>query len=245
MNPNSARAFKRILQADIDSGAVADHTAMFSRITERGFEVRRNGEDYVSFKDSDGLKARVYFSFENPTATRRNSLSMERRKQRHRHAVGCYVYALVAISSSSVAFYVGQTIRLDRRMRDHLRTAASDRSSGKLFEYACEHGCDVRVAILEVVPKAAIDMHDFRLSALIESSWFLRAENAGMELPGSETWGLRAKEAKNATAPWPLDEIVARAIPVRLVAETDVDPADYAISGYDAAMMSSGAESKS
>lgn len=182
------------------------------------------------------MKARVYFSFQNPLATRKKSLSLERRKQRLREAVGCYIYALVAEHGSEVACYIGQTIRLDRRMRDHLRTAGTERSSGKLFDYAHLHGCDVKVVVLDVVPKTVVEKHDFSSAALAEAEWCSRAENAGMHLPGIDTWRAKDRSARPDLSPWPLDEILPRSVPIQLVAEKDIDPSDYAISGFDHAL---------
>lgn len=38
------------------------------------------------------------------------------------------------------------------------------------------------------------------------------------------------------TSPWPLHEILLKAVPIELVAGADLDPADYAIDGFDHAL---------
>jgi predicted GIY-YIG superfamily endonuclease len=144
-----------------------------------------------------------------------------------------WVYALTTCShdGSKHACYIGKTVNLPRRMREHLMVRNGERARGsyELFQWACAENVEVRVTVLSVMAM------DWRQSFDLEGYWLKLAQQAGYETPGSDRWGKLPMPLELAGQPgaWPLERVVLGALKLEHVAERNSPPtALYNFSEY-------------
>lgn len=118
-----------------------------------------------------------------------------------------WIYALIAHDGDSTACYVGQSINLSRRMREHLKRRYDGVCSSEVFEWADEHDVPVRVVILAYAENA-FD------AACLEASWLRGAQAAGLHTPGVERWGVFPAKVEQSVVQVGWSEIVFDELPI-------------------------------
>ncbi len=223
---------KKLIQGKIDSGEISNYSELSELVESLNLEITRNGPNYLGLKPETGKRFRVRFSFPNPT---RKGSPIKLRIQDSksdtkfcRSETGCWIYALLAYNKSRTkkACYIGQTVNLRRRFREHYKNSRIGRGSYYLFEWAKLEGAEVRGAVLSWTNE------DQRTSTQMEGHWLQLAIRSGFEAPGLENWGQLPSELSQKWGPetWqekeidslsmPLFEIVdSGSLPVMLIGE--------------------------
>ena len=140
-----AREAKVSLQDAIDSGQIVSIGQLLERATAEKLEVTRNGRDYLGLRGSDGRRFRVHFGFANDSRTHRPTSTPPQPEPKAvcnvRRSEGYWIYALTAHSPDGKrkACYIGQTVNLKRRFREHLRRNRPGHAS--FFESAASLAC--------------------------------------------------------------------------------------------------------
>lgn len=253
-SPLPTASLKKIeLQNQIDSGVITCHASLKHLIAAYGFEITRNGSNYVGLKDKNGGRGRVYFEFSNPTSkgggsARRSPIYQSssvvvgtnnkcdarkmKRDARLAASPGGTIYALIATTAEGCACYIGQTMNFTNRMSAHVRRSGGDRASGPLFAHSRHHGCDVKVIVLEIVPKLEGGIHDFDHYHKAEASWFQAAVDAGCQVPGSQGWANFGDSRFTFRYVWPADEIEKKARPITEVIEERIGACDLVVTPW-------------
>lgn len=203
---------KTVLQQAIDTGEIADIRQLLDRVRMHRLEITRNGRDYLGLRGDDGKRFRVHFSFENHTrAPRRSRCAVaEVGSAAPTPLLPIWVYALTAFSQdgSKRACYIGKTVNLPRRMREHImvRNGERDRGSYELFEWARAEKVEVRVTVLSVM------VLGWRHSFELEGYWLKLAQQAG------------ALELAGQPGTWPWERVVLSVLTLEHVAEGNSPP---------------------
>ena len=213
----TARALSTCMQRAVDLGEVRSMAELLVHVAERGLQVVRSVDGCVTLKAGrTRFRLRHHFN-DGPKAARPQfAASMDRR---------IWVYALTAFSRDGTkrACYIGKTVDLSRRMREHRKVLHSRRvrSSYELFSWASAEDVEVRVTVL-----AVMDVDWFQ-SPLLEGYWLKLAQEAGYETPGSDRWGRLPKPVDLEGQPfsWPWERVALAALALEEMAEKSIPPA--------------------
>ena len=138
--------------------------------------------------------------------------------------LGYWIYALTAHSHDGErkACYIGQTVNLKRRFREHLRRNRPGRSSYALFEWADQEQVEVRATVLTWVDG------DQSYASRLEGYWLKLAVEAGYAAPDEHNWGRLPQPSSPAGQPthWPASEVLAAAQPLRELVERGITPVE-------------------
>lgn len=222
----SKLSLKTVLQQALDTGEIADIRQLLDQVRVHGLEITRNGRDYLGLRGDEGKRFRVRFSFENHARAPRPARPAVReiRSASSTRLQHIWVYALTAFShdGSKRACYIGKTVNLPRRMREHIMVRNGERARGsyELFKWACVENVEVRVTVLSMM-----DL-DWRHSFDLEGYWLKLAQQAGYETPGSDRWGKLPMPLGLAGQPsaWPWERVVLGALTLEQVAEGNSAP---------------------
>ncbi len=211
-----AAALKLSLQRAIDLDQITSREQLLSLAAAHGLTVTRNGKDYAGFRCESGKRLRVHFNFDDqpaPKPTVRNSTKSK--------LGGTWIYALTAesLDGKRRACYVGQTVNLRRRFKDHFLRPRSGYSSAGLVEWAASEKVDIRVTVLSWVS----GNHSVR--ARFEGYWIRLACQAGFETPDIHRWGNLPASDNPTGQPtsWPTADIVAASIPLAVAANDKLE----------------------
>jgi len=207
-----ARALKRSLQAAIDSGEITSKEHLLSLASGYGLTITRNGKDYAGFRSESGKRLRVHFNYGDHPPRK-----PKERKSRKSMLGGTWIYALIAHSQDGArkACYIGQTVNLRRRFKDHFMRPRFGYSSFALVEWAALEKVDIRVTVLSwIVGNQAIRTR-------FEGYWIRLATQAGFETPDIHRWGNLPTSDNPIGQPknWPTEDIVAASIPLAIAAK--------------------------
>ncbi len=230
-------------QKQIDAGVITTHETLHRLITACGFQITRNGANYLGFLDQNGARARVHFDFANHTSkggksVRRMTVDRpartfadkhERRRARLAASPGGIIYALVTTTPDGPACYVGQTMNFKNRMSSHLRRSTGERGSGHLFALARAHDAEVNVVVLQIIPKLEDGRHDFDFYHEAEASWFQTAVEANYQVPGSAGWANFGKACFKYRYTWPAPEIERKGVPIEKVVADMIEAITLAV----------------
>lgn len=127
---------KTRLQADISSGEINTKQKLLERAALLDLKVTRNGRDYVGLLGPDGKRFRVRFCFSDNTQSVSPEYPADTDAAASIRPLGYWIYALTAHSPDGKrkACYIGQTVNLKRRFREHLRRNRPGHASFALFE---------------------------------------------------------------------------------------------------------------
>ena len=197
---------KTRLQADISSGEINTKQKLLERAALLDLKVTRNGRDYVGLLGPDGKRFRVRFCFSDNT----QSVSPE--------------YPLTAHSRDGErkACYIGQTVNLKRRFREHLRRNRPGHASFALFEWAAHEQAEVRATVLSWVDG------DQSYASRFEGYWLKLAVEAGFVAPDAHNWGRLPQPSNPVGQPprWPASEVLAASIPLPELVEHGLTPVE-------------------
>jgi hypothetical protein len=149
--PMNRLPLKIVLQGAIDSGQIANMHQLLEQVRMHGLEITRNGRDYLGVRGADGKRFRVHFSFDNhtratapaprgvaeawPVAPSTGGLTplAGQTSSARIFLQQIWVYALTASSrdGNKRACYVGKTVNLPRRMREHIRVRTGKRPADR------------------------------------------------------------------------------------------------------------------
>jgi len=205
----AVKSKKISLQSAIDAGQTLSRRQLLERVASEGLEVTRNGSNYLGLRDADGHRFRVRFAFADDAGLS-NSVSQPNSSfelipnvsEARRH----WIYALTAYSNDGLrkACYIGQTVNLRRRFREHLRRRhQSGRSSFALFEWATREKVEVSAIILaEIVVSQGQALQ-------YEGYWVKLALEAGFIMPDIHLWGCLPRPSRLPGQPefWPALEV--------------------------------------
>lgn len=220
---------KSSLQNAIDYGQINSMRELLDWVARAKFEVTRNGANYLGLRGSDGRRFRVRFDFVNET--RKPKLRWKPLPENEASSdepgsikkTRCYwIYALTAhsIDGERKACYIGQTVNLKRRFRDHLNRHRPGRSSYALFEWAAHEQVTVHAVVL------SRGYCDQSYSCKLEGYWLKLAVEAGFMTPDAHKWGrLPVLEyALGQPNQWPVAAVSTASIPLLEVVERGIWP---------------------
>lgn len=211
-----ARLLKTTLQTSVDSGQITSKDQLLSVATEHRLTVTRAGKDYFGFCSESGKRIRIYFSFWSKSPRK-----PKERKSRKSMLGGTWIYTLTAQSQDGMrrACYVGQTVNLRKRFKDHYMRPRPGRSSHALVEWAAFEKVDIRVTVLSWIAG------DQSIRLRFEGYWISLATQAGFETPDVHRWGNLPIPDDPVGQPktWPHKEIAAASIPLSIAAKEKVD----------------------
>ncbi|WP_238418391.1 GIY-YIG nuclease family protein [Pseudomonas cannabina] len=207
-----ARALKRTLQTAIDSGEITSKESLLSRAAEYRLTVTRNGKDYAGFRCESGKRLRVHFNYGD-----HHPRKPKEPKPRRPPLSGTWIYALTAYSSDGdrKACYIGQSVNLRKRFKDHVACRRAGYSSSALIVWAAVQSVEIRVTVLSWV------VGDQWVRTSFEGYWIRLAILAGFETPDVHRWGNLPASDNPVGQPdtWPSSDIVAASIPLALAAK--------------------------
>lgn len=210
---------KRELQDRLDRRAIANLAELLEDVRQAGLQITRLGRHYIGLRRHDGARFRLKFDFGISGSARAKSVTIEQsHADRYRAPLGSKeryyaIYALLAYGSSSQtrACYIGQSVNMMRRLREHLARNRGRRGSCELFEWAAKEELQVLCIVLMVGQSS-------QAAALsCEREWLLRALCAGFEAPGAERWAKTAAPAygdRLLLTDWPDKSIRLAAKPI-------------------------------
>lgn len=211
-----ARTLKLSLQAAIDLGEITSREQLLNLAAGYGLTVTRNGKGYAGFRCESGKRLRVHFNFGGHPVR----ISKER-KSRKSTLGGTWIYALTAQSQDGTrkACYVGQTVNLRKRFRDHFMRPRPGYSSFALVEWAALEKVDIRVTVLSWIVGGQ------SIRTRFEGYWISLASQAGFETPDVHRWGNLPASDNPIGQPkiWPTADIVAASIPLAIAAKEKLD----------------------
>jgi GIY-YIG catalytic domain len=182
---------KDYLQSKIDLGEITSRTELLQIASEQGWRVTRNGTDYITMQPPDANRFRLRFNFCHNNATNFNQSTkqdlafqmppvrstIQKRKRIYS------VYAFLAINENQCkACYIGVTVDLNRRFKEHTTRKQKDRASSNFFAWVEENDAQIFYATLASVLCTQSD------SLKHESHWVKLALDAGYEAPGIKRW---------------------------------------------------------
>lgn len=220
---------KASLQAAIDSCQIASIRQLLDRVAADKLEVTRNGRDYLGLRGNDGRRFRVHFCFVNDSRAQRPALPLlppPRAKPVPdvRRTGGYWIYALTAHSRDGErkACYIGQTVNLKRRFREHLRRNRPGHASFALFQWAAHEQAEVRATVLSWVDG------DQSYASRFEGYWLKLAVEAGFVAPDAHNWGRLPQPSNPVGQPphWPTSEVLAASIPLSELVEHGLTPVE-------------------
>ena len=205
----NAKEVRRRLQSQYDRGNFTSRDELISFGVDRGWVIKRNSLNYITFEHErwDGPKKRVRikveFDDEEEFAKfklRQKQLRILSNPYRRRayfseepHSLSNYdirwVYVLFARTATEAAAYVGHTSRVSARLRGHLRSKSTQKSSGPLQTWATNHGIVLNFAVVGLIHGHMGKSEATRQATLLEGFWAQRAKLNGVKLPGEEGWG--------------------------------------------------------
>ena len=170
---------KATLQAAISSGQINTKQELLERAEALGLTVTRNGRDYIGLLGPDGKRFRIRFAFAGGAFPTRPECSIDTGAVPVIRSRGYWIYALTAHSRNGErkACYIGQTVNLKRRFREHLRRHRPGHASFALFEWAVREQAEVRATVLSWVDS------DQSYASRFEGYWLRLAVEAGFEAP--------------------------------------------------------------
>jgi hypothetical protein len=213
----SHRDVSAFLQRAVEAGEISTIEQLLAQVAERRLDVVRSVGGCITLKA--GRKTfRVWHNFAGWSQIAQSPV-LPTVNQR------IWVYALTAFSCDGArrACYIGKTVDVPRRMREHikLRHGQQMRASSELFAWARVERAEVRVTVL-----AVMDIDWFQ-SPHLEGYWLKLAQEAGYETPGSDRWGRLPKPVQLAGQPcsWPWERVALAALALEDVAERGSAPA--------------------
>lgn len=170
---------KAMLQAAITSGQIDTKQKLLERAEALGLTVTRNGRDYIGLLGPDGKRFRIRFGFSCDGLPARPECPVDTGAAPVIRSRGYWIYALTAHSRNGErkACYIGQTVNLKRRFREHLRRHRPGHASFALFEWAVREQAEVRATVLSWVDG------DQSYASRFEGYWLRLAVEAGFEAP--------------------------------------------------------------
>lgn len=200
---------RQALYQAISSGQITTKQELLNHARALGLTVTRNGRDYIGLLGADGKRFRVRFQLTEDSKGANFAIPMGASASTG-EAIGpraYWIYVLLAHTSDGrrKACYVGQTVNLKRRFREHLHRNVPGRTSFSLFEWATSEGVEVRVAVV-----SSMKGNQAQATAA-ESHWLSLAVSAGYETPDVQRWGRRPQAYDPVGRPhcWPEDDVLA------------------------------------
>ncbi|MBF9044036.1 hypothetical protein HKCCE4037_11900 [Rhodobacterales bacterium HKCCE4037] len=254
---------KAELQARIDSGEIKDVETLVALILSKGWTMKRvsklspDGRHQIGVRIYKGNVFRVKLDFDPSRANVPRGTSDFAQKPQHvlthrptRTRIGFlpgeealrensnrpfWIYGLVATNGYRYACYVGQTVRLLRRLHEHAARSRNGRSSSALFEWADRHDADVEVIVLDLHLGKRGDPIAGRTALELEGKWLWLAQTANIETPLSENWGWRLpKPSSDCVEEWPSEEIKRSALPINVVLENRPHVVEFSLGSIKA-----------
>lgn len=193
----------------ISSGQIETKQELLNHALALGLTVTRNGRDYISLLGADGKRFRIRFQLSEDSRGANCALPMSASASTGEaicpRAYWIYVLLAHALDGRRKACYVGQTVNLKRRFREHLSRNVPGRTSYSLFEWATRERVEVRAAVV-------LSMKSNQAQATAaESHWLSLAVSAGYETSNVQSWGQRPKAYDPVGRPhyWPEDDVLA------------------------------------
>lgn len=176
---------KTALQSEILRGQITTKQALLDRAAALGLVITRNGRDYLGLLGADGKRFRIHFRFSANVSPALAVTPEDGAPASEIRVRGSWIYALVACSSDGTrkACYVGQTVNLRRRFREHLLRPRPGRGSYGLFQWAALEAVEVHAVVLCWVNG------DQSAASRFEGYWLGLAQEAGFEAPDAHNWG--------------------------------------------------------
>lgn len=220
---------KARLQAAITSGEINTKQKLLDRAAMLGLKITRNGRNYVGLMRDDGKRFRVRFEFPDETQSVSPEYLAETIATASTREGGCWIYALTAHSHDGQrkACYIGQTVNLKRRFREHLKRHRPGRSSSALIEWAAHEQVEIRAAVLTWVDG------DQSYASRFEGYWLKLAIEAGYAAPDAHNWGCLPLPSVPVGQPsqWPASEIFAASLPLPELVEHGLMPVSLFVAG--------------
>ena len=220
---------KARLQGDISSGEINTKQKLLDRAALLGLKVTRNGHDYVSLLGPDGRRFRVSFGFSDDTQSVSTKYPSDTGAPASIRPPGYWIYALTAHSRDGErkACYIGQTVNLKRRFREHLRRHRPGHASSALTEWAAREQVEVRATVLTWVDG------DQSYASRFEGYWLKLAVEAGYAAPDAHNWGRLPLPSVPVGQPsqWPASEILAASLPLPELVEHGLTPVELFVAG--------------
>lgn len=195
----------------ISSGQITTKQELLNHARALGLTVTRNGRDYIGLLGADGKRFRVRFQLTEDSKGANFTIPMSASASAG-EAIGPRVYWIYVLLAHTLdgrrkACYVGQTVNLKRRFREHLTRNVPGRSSFSLFEWATSERVEVRVAVV-----SSMKGNQTQATAA-ESHWLSLAVSAGYEAPNVQSWGRQPQAYDPVGRPhcWPEDDVLAGA----------------------------------
>lgn len=202
-------SIKEKLQEDICAGRIKTKQNLLEHAASLGLMVTRNGRDYIGFSCPDGKRFRIRFKSADDSRQVKDANGSLADDATSVFLCGHWIYALTALSADGErkACYIGQTVNLKRRFRQHLRRHRPGVASFALKEWAARERVEVRATVLLWLDGGA------RAAAFMEAYWLKLAIEAGFDVPDVHKWGARARARPEQTIGqptcWPVAEVFA------------------------------------
>ncbi|WP_123583400.1 GIY-YIG nuclease family protein [Pseudomonas brassicacearum] len=229
----SARSLKASLQAAVATGELENKQQLLDRARDLGLTVTRNGADYVGLLCDSGQRFRIRFELPSTCPVLANEV--ETKAYAVARPSGYWIYSLIAHSRDGArkACYVGQTVNLKRRFREHLRRHRPGRCSSALIEWAAREQVEIRATVLSLVEGSQSYATQF------EGYWLRLAIEAGFEAPDSHNWGRLPQPLDPVGQPncWPTDQVLTASFSLVDLVEQEIIPIEL----YVASTSSEGA----
>jgi hypothetical protein len=210
------------LNAAIVSGRIKTKQELLDRASALGLTVTRNGHDYIGLLGPDGKRFRIRFQLAGDAQPSSSASQTNANAEPVIRSCGFWIYSLLAHSRDGrrKACYVGQTVNLKRRFREHLTRSCPGRASFSLFEWAAREQVEIRATVISWVDST--QTHALQ----VEGYWLRLAIAAGFEAPDVQSWGRLPNPANPMGQPglWPENEILAASRPLAELVEKGVVP---------------------
>lgn len=219
---------KTPLQEKLDAGEINSMAQLLAYVSNFGWEITRNGTDYLGLQDALGTHFRVKFTFPNDTRPVRPKVPRTTKRGSRDVLLGYWIYGLFAHSDDGRACYIGQTVDYLNRAKHHLR-GREGRSSWDLAQWAETRQAIIRFALLDFIPGQPRTHVVASEASAREGLWLHRAQAAGYFTPGSERWGGLPKPSEQEYFAWPADQIALHSRPLTAVYAEQLAPTEICI----------------
>lgn len=192
--------FKKLLSKKIINGDFEHRSEILNYIINQGFIVTRNGSEYLSFKPKKGgrnvrvrnLPDRLIVPKYNKERKHKRTISLMQLNswsdgttlvKRGKNSNYCGIYALVALDKEDTSVakaYIGQTVDISRRLKEHLNNE-KERWAQPLKTEAQKNSMPVFFILLENSTSGSQADVD-------EYLWTRDAEKQGVDLPNKQSW---------------------------------------------------------
>jgi len=248
-----AYEIRKWLQREYDQGKFESRKELLEFGEARGWLIKRNSLKYITFEcndwSGDRKRARIKIDFQDEESFLEikdqekwqrfinNPYSRKAYLQKEPHSIPSYdirwVYVIFAQVDSDYAAYVGHTSTISTRLKGHLRSKSTQRSSGPLQVWATEMDAVLQFAVVDLVHGKLGRAKATSKATNLEGFWTERARTSGVRLPGVEGWGQFPTQPPDPDYLEGWNKVRTAAKPVPSIIAKEYDLKDVCVKGLD------------